>query len=162
LLGSRIKPMQDTPTPSPNGVAGVVLIRLHELTGDPRWREHAEALVAAFAGAVPDLGLHGSALLLAVDWLVNPAAHFVVIGETGDETADAMHQAALAGFAPRRVVQRLTPAQAAKHALPPAVAGMLTSGDGTRGYACRGTSCGLPADTLDAWREQLSPSPGSP
>ncbi len=162
LLGSRIKPMQDTPTPSPNGVAGVVLIRLHELTGDPRWREHAEALVAAFAGAVPDLGLHGSALLLAVDWLVNPAAHFVVIGETGDQTADAMHQAALAGFAPRRVVQRLTPAQAAKHALPPAVAGMLTSGDGTRGYACRGTSCGLPADTLDAWREQLSPSPGSP
>jgi uncharacterized protein YyaL (SSP411 family) len=155
LLPARVKPVQDTPTPSPNGVAGIVFARLHELTGEPRWRERAGALVSAFAGRAAELGLHGSAFLLALDWYLNPATHLVVVGEEGDETAEAMHRAALAGFAPRRVVQRLTPAGAASGRLPPALAGMLVAGSGARGYACVGTSCSLPAATLAEWRQQL-------
>ncbi len=151
-----MKPVQDTPTPSPNGVAGIAFMRLHELTGESRWRERAGALVSAFAGRAVELGLHGAAFLLALDWYLNPATHLVVVGEDGDETAEAMHRAALAGFAPRRVVQRLTPAQAAERRLPPALAGMLAAGSGTRGYACTGTSCSLPAETLHAWEQQLS------
>ena len=156
LLPARVKPVQDTPTPSANGVAGVTLMRLHELTGEPRWRERAGALVSAFAGGAVELGLHGSALLLALDWYLNPSTHLVVIGEAGDETAEAMHRAALAAFAPRRVVQRLTPAEAAERRLPPALAGMLAAGSGTRGYACTGTTCSLPAGTAEEWRVQIS------
>ncbi len=156
LLPSRMKPVQDTPTPSPNGVAGITLMRLAELTGEPRWRERAGALVGAFAGAAPDLGLHGSAFLLALDWYLNPGTHLVVVGEDGDETAEAMHRAALASFAPRRVVQRLTPAAAAEHKLPAALAGMLAAGRGARGYVCVGTSCRLPAETIEAWEQELA------
>jgi uncharacterized protein len=156
LLPARVKPVQDTPTPSPNGVAGIVFMRLHELTGESRWRERAGALVSAFAGRAAELGLHGSAFLLALDWYLNPTTHLVVVGEDGDETAEAMHRTALAGFAPRRVVQRLTPAQAAAGRLPPALAAMLAAGSGARGYACIGTSCSLPAATLSEWRQQLS------
>ena len=133
LLPTRVKPVQDTPTPSPNGVAGITLMRLHELTADARWRERAGALVSAFAGGALELGLHGSAFLLALDWYLEPGTHLVVIGEEGDAAADAMHRAALAGFAPRRVVQRLTPADADPSRLPPALAGMLTVGSGARG-----------------------------
>jgi uncharacterized protein len=156
LLPSRMKPVQDTPTPSPNGVAGITLMRLAELTGEPRWRERAGALVRAFAGAAPDLGLHGSAFLLALDWYLNPGTHLVVVGEDGDATAEAMHRAALASFAPRRVVQRLTPAAAAEHKLPAALAGMLAAGRGARGYVCVGTSCRLPAETIEAWEQELA------
>jgi uncharacterized protein YyaL (SSP411 family) len=156
LLPARVKPVQDTPTPSANGVAGITLARLHELTGDPRWRERAGALLSAFAGGAVELGLHGSALLLALDWYLNPSTHFVVIGEDGDETADAMHRAALAAFAPRRVIQRLTPAEAAARRLPPALAGMLAAGSETRGYACTGATCGLPAGTLEEWQRQIT------
>jgi hypothetical protein len=156
LLPARVKPVQDTPTPSPNGVAGIVFMRLHELTGEPRWRERAGALVSAFAGRAAELGLHGSAFLLALDWYLNPTTHLVVVGEDGDETAEAMHRTALAGFAPRRVVQRLTPAQAAAGRLPPALAAMLAAGSGARGYACVGTSCRLPAATLGEWEQQVS------
>ncbi|HEX2611856.1 MAG TPA: thioredoxin domain-containing protein, partial [Gemmatimonadales bacterium] len=49
LLPTAAKPIQDTPTPSPNGVAGIVLARLHELTGQSRRREQAESLLRAFA-----------------------------------------------------------------------------------------------------------------
>ena len=156
LLPAQVKPVQDTPTPSPNGVAGITVMRLHELTGEPVWRERAAALVAAFAGAAADLGLHGSAFLLALDWYLNPSTHLVVIGPEGDETATAMHRAALAGYAPRRLVQRLTPAQAAERKLPPALAGMLAASSGARGYACVGTACSLPATTLAAWEQELA------
>jgi uncharacterized protein YyaL (SSP411 family) len=156
LLPARVKPVQDTPTPSANGVAGITLMRLHEVIGEPRWRERAGALVSAFAGGAVELGLHGSALLLALDWYLNPSTHLVVIGEAGDDTAEAMHRAALAAFAPRRVVQRLTPAEAAERRLPPALTGMLAAGSGTRGYACTGTACGLPAGTPEEWRRQIS------
>src|SRR5207237_1514629 len=60
LLPARAKPIQDAPTPSPNGVAAIVLARLHELTGEPRWKERGAALVAAFAGRAAALGLHAA------------------------------------------------------------------------------------------------------
>ena len=103
-------------------------MRLHELTADARWRERAGALVAAFAGGALELGLHGAAFLLAVDWYLNPGTHLVVVGEAEEEVADEMHRRALAGFAPRRVVQRLTPEDAAVEGrLPPAIAGTQNS-----------------------------------
>src|SRR5262249_29723417 len=109
LLPTRLKPIQDTPTPSPNGVAGVVCARLHAFTEDVRWADRRRELVAAFAGGAAALGLHGAAYLLALDWQLNPPTHLVVTGPAGDPTAEAFHRAALAGFAPRRVVRRLLP-----------------------------------------------------
>ncbi|HEX6667996.1 MAG TPA: hypothetical protein VF061_00475, partial [Gemmatimonadales bacterium] len=156
LLPAKVKPVQDTPTPSPNGVAGITLVRLHELTADARWRERAGALVAAFAGGALELGLHGAAFLLAMDWYLQPSTHLVVIGEEGDGIADELHRAALAGFAPRRAVQRLTPAEVEGGRLPPAIAGMLAAGSGPRGYACVGTNCSLPATTPEEWAQLLA------
>jgi uncharacterized protein len=155
LLPARAKPVEDTPTPSPNGVAGIVLARLHELTADLRWRERGEALVRAFAGRGAELGLYAATYLLAVDWQVQPATHLVVVGARGDAVADRMHAEALATFVPRRVIRRLTPEDAATQALPPAMAGMVTASAGARGYACTGTSCRAPADSVEGWRRTL-------
>ncbi len=81
---ARAKPVQDTPTPSPNGVAGIVAARLHELTGSPRWRERGSALVAAFAGRAAELGLYAATYLIALDWQVSPSTHLVIVGPRGD------------------------------------------------------------------------------
>jgi uncharacterized protein YyaL (SSP411 family) len=155
LLPARAKPVQDAPTPSPNGVAGVVAARLRELTGAPHWQERAEALVRAFAGRAGELGLYAATYLLAVDWQLTPATHLVIIGDERDPVADRMHRAALAGFIPRRVVQRLAPDRVAAGSLPPALAGMVSAGRASRGYACTGTSCSQPAEELDSWLSTL-------
>jgi uncharacterized protein YyaL (SSP411 family) len=155
LLPARAKPIQDTPTPSPNGIAGIVSTRLHELTGEVRWKERSEALVAAFAGRAGELGLHAATYLLAVDWQMNPPTHLVVVGDSGDPTALAMQRAALAGFAPRRVVQSIAPEEAGERPLPPALRGMLTAGGSPRGYACSGSTCGQPAADLASWQLTL-------
>jgi uncharacterized protein YyaL (SSP411 family) len=155
LLPTRAKPMQDTPTPSPNGVAGIVTARLHELTGEARWRERSAALVAAFAGRAAELGLYAATYLVAVDWQLNPATHLVIVGDLHDQQVQAMHRAALATFVPRRVVQLIPPADAGERPLPPALRGMVAAGVAPRAYACTGTSCSQPAADLTSWQATL-------
>ncbi|MDQ3226436.1 MAG: thioredoxin domain-containing protein [Chloroflexota bacterium] len=154
LLPARAKPVQDTPTPSPNGVAGIVVARLHEFTGDARWKQRGEALVRAFAGRAAELGLYAAAYLSAVDWQLNPATHLVVVGDSGDPLAAGMYHEALSAFLPRRVTQLLVPDAPGRDSLPPALRGMIT-GHAPRAYACMGQSCSRPAEELASWRETL-------
>ncbi len=155
LLPARAKPMQDTPTPSPNGVAAIVCARLHQLTGQAHWRERGLAVLRAFAGRAGEQGLYAATFLLAVDWLLSPATHLVIVGDPGDPVADRMHADALATFVPRRVVRRIVPGDASAPTLPAAMAGMLASGRAPRGYACTGTSCRAPAETAEQWQTTL-------
>jgi uncharacterized protein YyaL (SSP411 family) len=155
LLPAPAKPIQDTPTPSSNGTAGIVCARLHQLTGSPGWGERGAELVRAFAGHAADLGLHAATYLLAVDWQLSPVTHLVVVGERGDPVADRMHRAALSGFLPRRVVRRLAPGGAGTESLPPPLAAMIAAGRAPRGYACTGASCSAPAEDLETWQQTL-------
>jgi uncharacterized protein len=155
LLPTAAKPVQDTPTPSPNGVAGIVLARLHELTGQHHWKERAGALLATFAGRAAELGLHAATYLLGVDWAVNPSYHLAVVGAPDDPVAQEMHRAALETFVPRRVVQRLSPAEVAGGSLPPAMRAMVSQGSTARGYACSGSSCSPPAEDVTSWHGVL-------
>ena len=161
LLPTRAKPVQDTPTPSPNGVAGIVCARLHELTGEARWRQRGEALVRAFAGRTGDFGVHTAAYLLAADWHLGAVTHLVVVGDADDATAGAMHEAALSRFIPRRIVWRIVPGQSGRRPLPVALAAMVEVGRGPRGYACSGTSCSAPAADLESWRAALATLPAA-
>ena len=150
MLPARAKSIQDTPTPSANGAAAVVAFRLHELTGGTQWRDRGGALIQAFAGRAEELGLHAATYLLAVDWALNPATHLVVVGEQHDETAQAMHSAALAAF-----MQLVSTDRLSDQPLPPAVTGMLAAGQAPRGYACTGTSCSAPVADLASWQGVL-------
>ncbi len=70
----------DEATPNHNAVAAQNLIRLAVLTGDDRWREKADRLIAAIApAAVENLYMH-MALLNAVDLRLR-TAEIVVAGE---------------------------------------------------------------------------------
>src|SRR6185295_6098120 len=67
-LATRGKPVQDAPTPSPNGVAALVLARLWAITDSPEWRAQLDRQLGAFAGSAAELSLHGATLLRAADW----------------------------------------------------------------------------------------------
>jgi uncharacterized protein YyaL (SSP411 family) len=157
LLPTRARPVQDTPTPSPNGVAAIAAGRLAELVGG-RWTERREGLVGAFAGAAAELGIYGSTLLLAIDRAIHPPAHLVIVeGEDPGAAAlaESLHQVALAHFAPRRIVQRVRSADIGR--LPSPVRVMAEAARGTtRAYFCVGTSCRAPAESVPAWRDTLS------
>ena len=120
----------------------IVSVALHELATD----------LGAGVGTIQWVS---TAYLLALDWHLNPPMHLVVTGDSSDVTADALHRSALAEFAPRRVVRRLRRDEAAT-SLPPPLQAMLRTGPAARAYACRGTTCSLPAESLDAWRATLA------
>lgn len=156
LLPARAKPLQDAPTPSANGVAGSVLMRLHSLTADAAWRERGGELLRAFAGRAAELGVHGAAYLQALDWYLYPATEIVIVGEPGDSAAARLHGMALASHAPRRTVRRVAPGLDAG-TLPEALRGMIAAaGASARGYLCRGTSCSAPAADAAAWAATLN------
>ena len=136
-LAARAKPVQDAPTPSPNGVAALVLARLWALTDAAEWRTRLDRQLGVFAGVAGELGLHGATLLSAVDWALHPVTRIEVSGPAGEGPACAMHLLALQTYRPRKVVIR-------KIADRPAAT------------ACVGTTCSLPVATPDALRELLA------
>jgi len=124
-LSTRAKPVQDSPTPSANGVAAVVLARVWAITEQKEWRDVLNRQLAAFAGGARDLSLYGATLLAAVDWAVHPVTRIAVAGPAGDGPACAMHLRALQTYRPRRVVIRTIAPQPAA-------------------TVCVGTTCSLP------------------
>ena len=136
-LGAKGKPIQDAPTPSPNGVAALVLARLAALTDKPVWRARLDRQLAAFAGAAQGLGLYGATLLRAMDWGLHPATRVEVTGPAGEGPACAMHLHALQVYRPRKVVVR-------------AVA------ERPRATVCVGTTCSLPVETREKLAELLA------
>jgi uncharacterized protein YyaL (SSP411 family) len=127
-LATRARPVQDAPTPSPNGVVALVLARLWALTDKAEWREQLDRHLGAFAGSARELSLHGSTVLRAVDWAVHPVTRIEVRGPRGDGPACAMHLLALQTYRPRKVVVRKIEARPAA-------------------TICVGTTCSLPVST---------------
>jgi uncharacterized protein len=136
-LAARAKPVQDSPTPSPNGVAALVLARLWALTDAPEWRTRLDRQLGAFAGVAGELGLHGATMLSAIDWAIHPVTRIEVSGPAGEGPACAMHLLALQTYRPRKVVIRRT-------------------ADRPAATVCVGTTCSLPVSTPDALRELLA------
>ena len=135
-LATRAKPVQDAPTPSPNGVAALVLARLWSLTDDAEWRTRLDRQLVAFAGIAGELGLHGATLLSAIDWALHPPTRVEVAGPAGPGPACAMHLLALQRFRPRKVVVRRI-------------------ADTPQATVCVGTTCSLPVDRPERLGELL-------
>ncbi|MGH7675494.1 MAG: thioredoxin domain-containing protein, partial [Gemmatimonadales bacterium] len=135
-LSTRAKPVQDAPTPSPNGVAALVLARLGALTDRPEWRTQLERQLEAFAGGAAELSLYGATLFRALDWAVHPVTRVEVSGPRGEGEACAMHHLALGVWRPRTVVVRRTAERPAA-------------------TVCVGTTCSLPVHTAAALADLL-------
>jgi uncharacterized protein len=136
-LATPAKPVQDSPTPSPNGVAALVLARLWALTDKKEWRAQLDLQLGAFAGSVVELSLYGATLARAVDWAVHPVTRIEVSGPAGPGAACSMHLLALQAYRPRKVVVRRIAAA-------------------PQATVCVGTTCSLPVAAPEALTELLA------
>ncbi len=146
MLNRPVTPVQDSPTPSPNGVAAIVLARLAEHAGDGPWRRRRDQLLEALAGGAVELSIYGSTLHRAIEWATMPVTHVVIVA-AGD-ARDALAGAARAAYRPRKVVTLLPPGADAA-ALADPVRAMVT-GAAPRAYVCTGTHCAPPVETPEA------------
>ena len=141
----RAKTAADNPTPSGNGMMVEVLARLWWLTGEDRYRQRAEAAVAAFAGEVAR-NIFPLSTLLNANALLREAVQVVLAGDDG-----SLRRAVERVSLPNRVLAVL----GASETLPdghPAAGKTAVEGRPTA-YVCRGPVCSLPVagqDELEA------------
>ena len=147
-LGAAVRPRSaaDNATPSGNGMMAEVLARLFHITGEPLWRDRAEAVICAFSGN-PD-ALAGSPTLLAAADLLESGTSVVVAGDPDLPATRALVRAALTCPDPAVCLIRAPAAQV----LPPSHPGHGKSAPAgsAAAYVCRHQTCGLPLADPDA------------
>jgi uncharacterized protein YyaL (SSP411 family) len=145
-LSARRKPLQDSPTPSGNAVAAMVLLRLHALTGDAVYETRARETLETFAGVVEHFGLYAASYGLALRRAVEGPVQVCVVGE--DALAEELAAAAMRRYAVNKSVVRLRELGA----MPPALAETLPhlpKSAGSVAVICKGMSCLPPVGTVE-------------
>ena len=140
----RPKTFADDATPSGNGVAARLLVRLGFLLSEPRYLAAAERTLQS-AWAVLEKYPHGHAtLLMALDEYLSPPSSVVLRGAAA--VVEQWRSELDLAYDPRRLIVAI-PDDAT-----PLPAGLAdkTSRDGTVAYVCRGMQCSAPLDTLGA------------
>ncbi len=138
----RSKGFSDDATPSGNGVAATVLVRMGYLLGEPRWLEAAErTLRAGWSGVSRQPQAHASMLTALEEYLAAPE---IVILRGEPAQIERWQQELARLYAPRRIT--LTIASDAV-GLPAALADKPARGRAVA-YLCRGNTCSAPIDDL--------------
>ncbi len=142
-LETRFKPIQDAPTPAPNAVAALVLLRLSRLLLAPSYRGIAERLLQGMAPSLAAHGVFASTMLMALDNLLHEPAHVTIVGPPSDPRTAALHAAALRAFRPDKIVAVHADGDAT-FPVPEPVRVMITSATHPTAYVCAGEACAAP------------------
>lgn len=131
---------QDEATPNANGTMVSNLMALYLWTGEERYRERAEAVLKAFAGAMRQNVLAHAGLLAAELDVIAPALIVLIVPEGGDARAlrNALRDVSLPG-----VVVQVVRAGEALPSSSPAHGKTAIDGKPTA-YVCIGPQCSLP------------------
>ncbi len=117
-----------------NALVAEALLRLSVLTGEPKYRDHAERALALYARTYAAAGTFAAVYGRALRRWLSPEWSVRIVGEPA--ATDAFREAALRLPSPMVVVRTV----------PPAVAGTLglPAEPQPAAYACAGTTCGAP------------------
>ena len=161
VLSTRRKPLQDSPTPAGNPMAAIVLLRLHDYTGDASYRDKAEQTLETFAGVVGQFGIFAATYGIAVSRFLETPVQVVVISEsTADAEGFDLAASANAAFAFNKTVIRLTANEAVAANLPPALAATipnLPELNSQKAFAvvCSGFACQPPIKDAEQLRHAV-------
>jgi len=137
----RQKDLMDNATPSANSTAAVALIRLGALTGEARYRNHAEQILRLMANVIPQAPTAFSNTLVAVDLVTSGITEIAVVGDRPDLVRALQMQ-----WLPNTVLAWGQPYES------PLWDDRL---DGFA-YVCQNYSCQLPVDSVEALLAQLT------
>ncbi len=143
----RTKQALDQPNPSGNGTLVEVFARLYHLTGEAKFRERAEEVIAAFAGEL-QRNLFGLATLLDGAEILERAVQIVIVGDRKNAGTQALIRAVNEAALPTKVL--LVVANGAELPESHPAAGKGSLGGRATLYLCEGTTCSLPLSHLDA------------
>ena len=149
----RTKSADDDATPSGNGLAAELLARLWLVTGETRYRDRAEAAIAAFSGQI-NRNFFPLATLMNASELLMQGAQIVIAGEPGADDTRALHAAAIRAPAVARTVTVVPPGTELPAAHPAHGKGRVDGG--AAAYVCVGQTCSLPVTDAEGLRAAMA------
>ena len=156
-LIARTKDAQDNATPSGNGMAATVLLKLAALTDRDELRVAAMKTLESIGELISSSPLATGQSLMALDFLLGPSMECIFVDGSSSDSTD-LQNTLLRNFLPRKIVARND-----GH-VPAAVESLFAGRDPQaepQAYICQNHSCLRPvatADELDALLNQLQQS----
>ncbi len=139
----RPKPFSDEATPSGNGVAAQVLLRLGHLLGETRYIDAAERTLRAAWPALQEYPQAHGTLLQALRAYLAPAKIIVIRGDP--DALDDWQRYVSAGYNPGRMSLVISNDE---ESLPGLLKERVPNGDAVA-YVCEGTVCRTPVTSLE-------------
>jgi uncharacterized protein YyaL (SSP411 family) len=153
------KPLQDSPTPSGNSMAVLVLDRLAALADRPDLREKAEAILNLFAAKAAEYGLFAATYGLALSRHLRAPLEIVVIGAAEDERTRRLLETAYRAPGAGKRVLTFDPRDMRSEDLPRGLAATLPNFplDGVPvALVCSGNACQPAVQTPDGLTAALN------
>ncbi len=148
----RPKSIQDSPTPSGNSMACMLLLRLAALTGDRRYAEPAEAALYAMQLHAARHPAAFSGWLCALDFAWGPQLQLALCGSPDEPGFQALAAVANAEYAPNLV---LAGGQSGMEHSPPLMVNRSTQDGKPTAYLCQSFTCKLPTTSSKQLELQL-------
>ena len=149
----RAKTATDNAVPSGNGTMVGVLSRLYYLTGEPRWRDKATALVRAFSGDVARNFIPLATLVNNAEFLAD-AAQIVLVAGAGQKGAEPLRRLVFESCVPNRIFRQVDPDADLPDGHPARGKGQVY-GQPTV-YVCRGPVCSPPVTGPQGLKKALA------
>ncbi|MBI2871231.1 MAG: thioredoxin domain-containing protein [Candidatus Omnitrophica bacterium] len=146
LLESPQRVITDSPTPSGNGVAAQVLLKLYYITGKEDYRNWAQKTLEAFTNEVSGAGIFAASYAIALHHFYQPPLHAVIVGQKDSPLTGKLIQSFHAVYRPGKILTLIDPQDAGKHPLPEVVRAQIqaTVPEVPTAFVCAGTSCAPP------------------
>jgi uncharacterized protein YyaL (SSP411 family) len=152
----REKPAFDRAVPSGNSVAARNLLRLHDFTTDPKWRNAAERVFATLSFRVTRAPNGFPLLLVALDHYYDTPLEVAVVAPLNREDAAALAARLRQTFVPNKAFAVLTDADAAgQQAQVPWLEGKRAMGAKSTAYVCERGRCDLPTPNPAVFQKQI-------
>ena len=152
----REKPAYDRAVPSGNSVAARNLLRLHDFTGDTKWRSSAERLFASLGFRVTRSPNGYPLLLVALDHYYDTPLEVAVLAPLNREEARALADRLRKTFVPNKAFAVLTDTEAAEQqAQVPWLEGKRAMGGKSTAYVCERGRCDLPTSKPSVFQKQV-------
>ena len=152
----REKPFYDRAVPSGNSVTAINLLRLHDLTGDLKWRQTAERLFASVAFRVTRSPTGFPLLLVALDHYYDAPLEVAVIAPSARQEASSLAERLRETFVPNKAFAVLTDTEATEQqAQVPWLEGKRSMRGKSTAYVCERGRCDLPTPNPAVFQKQI-------
>jgi hypothetical protein len=151
-LIARPKGLQDSPIPSGNSMAVVLLLKLAALTGEGRFSDPAESAIRAMQGNAAKYPSAFGNWLCAADFALGPQLQVAITGDIKDSGFEDLLAVVNQGYLPRLVMASAPPGSDTEPSL---LDGREQIDGKPTAYLCQGFACKLPTTSAKELQEQI-------